>query len=133
MIIVFINGCFDILHRGHLELFKYARTLGDKVIVAIDSDEKVRKDKGPDRPINNLKDRKFFLSRLKDIDEILDFDSREELENLVKQLTPDVMLVGSDWRAKTIVGGQYAKEIKFFERISGYSTTKILQSSFNRG
>ena len=120
MIIVFINGCFDILHRGHLELFKYARTLGDKVIVAIDSDEKVRRDKGPDRPINNLKDRKFFLSRLKDIDEILDFNSREELENLVKQLTPDVMLVGSDWRDKTIVGGQYAKEIKFFERITDF-------------
>jgi D-beta-D-heptose 7-phosphate kinase/D-beta-D-heptose 1-phosphate adenosyltransferase len=133
MIVVFINGCFDILHRGHLELFKYASNLGDKVVVAIDSDEKVRKDKGPGRPINNLKDRKFFLSRLKGIDEILDFGSREELENLVKQVSPDIMIVGSDWRTKTIVGARYAKEIKFFERISGYSTTKILQNSFNRG
>jgi len=133
MIVVFINGCFDILHRGHLELFKYASNLGDKVVVAIDSDEKVRKDKGPGRPINNLKDRKFFLSRLKGIDEILDFGSREELENLVKQVSPDIMIVGSDWRTKTIVGARYAKEIKFFERISGYSTTKILQNSFKSG
>ena len=133
MIVVFINGCFDILHRGHIELFKYGRELGDKVIVAIDSDEKVRKDKGHGRPINNLKDRQFFLSRLKDVDEILDFSSREELENLVKQISPDIMIVGSDWRGKIIVGAQYAKEVKFFERINGYSTTKMAQSSPNRG
>tara|TARA_Y100000310_G_scaffold114000_1_gene112424 strand:+ start:2144 stop:2542 length:399 start_codon:yes stop_codon:yes gene_type:complete len=132
MITVFVNGCFDILHRGHIELFQYARSIGDRVIVAVDSDKKVTKDKGLGRPVNNLKDRIYFLSRLKDVDEVLYFDTIEELENLVKKMAPDVMVVGSDWRKKVVVGGQYAKTIKYFERIDGYSTTKIIQDTCNR-
>ena len=129
--IIFTNGCFDVLHRGHIELFKYARSLGDQVVVALDSDKKVKEDKGADRPINNLEDRKFFLSRLKDIDEIMEFDTEQELEELVRKIAPDVMIVGSDWRGKNIVGGQYAKQIEFFERINEYSTTKIIQNISN--
>lgn len=132
MTIVFVNGCFDVLHRGHLELFNYARSLGDYLIVAIDTDEKVRYDKGPLRPVNNLKDRKYFLSCLESVDEVLHFSSARELEDLIKSLTPDIMVVGSDWRDKTVVGAQYAKEVKFFERIDGYSTTKIIQHFSDR-
>ena len=132
MTIIFVNGCFDVLHRGHLELFNYAQSLGDHLIVAIDTDEKVRRDKGAQRPVNNLKDRKYFLSCLESVDEVLDFSSAQELEDLIKSLTPDIMVVGSDWRGKTIVGSQYAQEVKFFERIDGYSTTKIIQYSSHR-
>ena len=132
MTIVFVNGCFDVLHRGHLELFDYAQSLGYHLIVAIDTDEKVRRDKGARRPVNNLKDRKYFLSCLESVDEVLDFSSAQELEDLIKSLTPDIMVVGSDWRGKPIVGSQYAQEVKFFERIDGYSTTKIIQYSSHR-
>lgn len=131
MITVFVNGCFDILHRGHLELFKYARSLGDCVIVALDSDKKIKKDKGSDRPFNNLEDRKFFLSCIRDVDKVAEFDTTQELEELVKEIAPDIMIVGSDWRGRKIVGAQYAKQVKFFERINEYSTTKIIQNISN--
>ena len=132
MTTVFINGCFDILHRGHLELFKYGASLGTSLIVAIDSDEKVRAAKGPDRPINSVEDRKFMLSSLRYIDRVEIFTTPTELVELVKQIKPDIMIVGSDWEGKPIVGGEYAKKIRYFERIDGYSTTKIIQSFSDR-
>jgi len=129
---IFVNGCFDVLHRGHFELFSYARSLGDRLVVAIDSDEKIQKDKGTDRPFNTLLDRQYVLSRIRDIDMVLPFETTEELEELIFAIKPDIMVVGSDWRGKTIVGGHFAKEIKFFERIDGYSTTQIIQGTGNR-
>ena len=68
--VVFTNGCFDILHRGHIELFRYAKSLGNKLIVGLDTDEKIRTTKGEDRPFNTLEDRKFVLSSIKYIDEL---------------------------------------------------------------
>jgi|TARA_R110000824_G_C15227302_1_gene678132 D-beta-D-heptose 7-phosphate kinase/D-beta-D-heptose 1-phosphate adenosyltransferase len=128
MKIVWTNGCFDILHRGHFEMFKYAKSFGEQLIVGIDSDEKVRKDKGSDRPFNNVEDRKFALECVKYIDEVVVFNSREELEQEIRQLQPDVMIIGSDWKGKTVVGEQYCTELKFFDRIERYSTTNILES-----
>jgi len=125
---IFINGCFDVLHRGHFELFRFAKELGGKVIVAVDSDNRITKHKGPHRPINSLQDRKFILSRLKDVDEVLDFNTDLELTELVRRINPDHMIVGSDWKGKAIIGSAHAKEILFFERIDGYSTTKTVQS-----
>lgn len=124
---VWVNGCFDILHRGHYELFNYAKSLGDKLIVGIDTDEKVAKDKGPDRPYNNIEDRLYALNSLKAVDLTYTFNSREELIQLVRQTSPDILVVGSDWKGKEIVGGQYAKEIVYFDRIGNYSTTNILK------
>jgi rfaE bifunctional protein nucleotidyltransferase chain/domain len=128
MKIVWTNGCFDILHRGHFEMFKYAKSFGEQLIVGIDSDEKVKKDKGADRPFNSAKDRKFALECIRYIDEVIIFNSREELEQEIKQLSPDVMVIGSDWKGKTVVGEQYCTELKFFDRIEGYSTTNILEN-----
>ena len=126
---VWSNGCFDILHRGHYEMFKYAKSLGDKLIIGIDSDEKVRNDKGNDRPFNNVEDRKFALECIKYIDEVVVFNSREELESKIKSLQPHIMVIGSDWRGKTVVGSQHVGKVEFFERIGDYSTTNILERS----
>tara|TARA_Y100000310_G_scaffold341616_1_gene441345 strand:- start:2736 stop:3143 length:408 start_codon:yes stop_codon:yes gene_type:complete len=130
--IVFTNGCFDILHRGHIELFKYARSLGDKLIVGVDSDDKVQNDKGRTRPFNCLIDRMEILRSIKYIDEVKSFNVRQELEDLIKVVTPDILIVGSDWRNKEVIGSAFAGEVKFFERIEGYSTTNILESSLGR-
>ena len=124
---IWVNGCFDILHRGHFELFNYAKSLGDYLVVGIDSDEKVAQDKGPDRPYNNLEDRHYALESLKAVDQIYVFDSKDHLEWLVQKEQPDILVVGSDWKGKEIVGGQYAKKIVYFDRVGNYSTTDILK------
>jgi D-beta-D-heptose 7-phosphate kinase/D-beta-D-heptose 1-phosphate adenosyltransferase len=123
---IFVNGCFDIIHRGHLELFTYAKSLGHKLIVGVDSDEKVRRDKGIDRPINCLLDRMFVLTSLRDIDEVLSFETRDGLIELVREIKPDVMVVGSDWEGEPIVGSEYARQVKYFNRIDAYSSTDII-------
>lgn len=133
MKLVFINGTFDVLHTGHLSLFQYAKSLGDYVIVAIDSDERVKEKKGPTRPINCLLDRAFMLANISTIDEVRTFGSDEELEDLVEYYKPDIMVIGSDWKDKPVIGSQHAKELKFFDRINGYSSTKIIQSIIDRG
>jgi len=132
MKIVFVNGTFDVLHRGHLLLFEYAKSFGDYLIVAIDSDDRVKEKKGESRPINNVSDRSFMLQNLKHIGEVKIFNSDEELEELVKYYKPDIMIVGSDWKHKPVIGSQYAKELKFFDRIDEYSSTKIIQSIVDR-
>lgn len=126
-----ITGCFDIVHIGHLKIFKYAKQLADEVIIAIDSDSKVKKDKGPDRPINNELDRKEFLENILGISKVIVFNSEEELKQICQSIKPDYRLVGSDWKGKKIVGDEYCKEIIFFDRISDYSTTSIIEKIKN--
>ena len=99
---VFVNGTFDILHRGHLELLKYAKSLGD-VIVGIDTDECIKEKKGPTRPIHNQEERKFHLENLKSVDEVIFFSSEPEFEGLIKSLEPDIIIVGSDWKEKSTI------------------------------
>ena len=123
---IWTNGCFDIIHRGHIELFKYAKSLGDELTVGIDSDRKVTNDKGEERPINNLEDGIEMLKAIRYIDKVMWFDSKEELKGLIKEYKPDIMVIGSDWRGKDVIGAEYAKEVRFFDRIEGYSTTNIL-------
>ena len=125
--IIWTNGCFDILHRGHIEMFKYAKSLGTKLYVGIDSDAKVKREKGNTRPINIVQDRKFMLESIKYIDKVFIFKSKEGLEDRIEELLPDVMVIGSDWKNKTVVGEQYVGELVFFDRIEGYSTTNILE------
>ena len=125
--VVWTNGCFDILHRGHIELFKYAKSLGDKLYVGIDSDEKVNKDKGINRPFNNVQDRKKVLEAIKYIDGVFIFNDTQGLDDLIRVIGPNIMVIGSDWKGKTVVGEQHVNKIKFFNRIEEYSTTKILE------
>ena len=132
MIKIFLNGTFDLVHTGHLKLINYAKSLGDYLYVAIDSDERVKEKKGKDRPINKLSDRKFLLENLKSVDEVLSFSTDFELSNIVKNLNPDIMIVGSDYRNKKVIGSEYAKSLIFFERIPEYASTKIIQSIINR-
>ena len=129
---IFINGCFDILHPGHIELFKYAKTLGPYLIVGIDSDERIAKSKGHDRPINTSDIRKYMLLALKYVDEVRVFNSDDSLKQLVKTINPDIMIVGSDWENKYVIGSEYAKEVKFFKRIPEHSTTKTIKRITNR-
>ena len=123
---IFTNGCFDVLHRGHLELFEYAKSLG-YLYVGVDSDAKVKLDKGKDRPYNKLEDRIKMLQSLRPIDEVRSFNDTQGLEDLIKEISPDILVIGSDWRGKKVVGKQYATKLQFFERIDGYSTTNILK------
>ena len=128
MTVIWTNGCFDIIHRGHIELFKYAKSLGHHLIVGIDSDAKVKEDKGPSRPINNVQDRECVLKSIRYIDEVIQFDNTKELNHLIKQIKPDIIVIGSDWKGKKVIGQEHAKELVFFDRISGYSTTNILEN-----
>jgi D-beta-D-heptose 7-phosphate kinase/D-beta-D-heptose 1-phosphate adenosyltransferase len=129
---IFTNGCYDILHPGHIELFKYAKTLGNYLVVGIDSDDRVSKNKGASRPINRQEIRKYMLLALKYVDEVHIFNDENELTELVKTVSPDIMIVGSDWKDKKVIGSEYAKEVHFFERIQEFSTTKTIENIVNR-
>ena len=129
---IFVNGTFDLLHRGHLELLNYAKSLGDYLCVGIDTDIRVKEKKGDKRPIYNQNERKFFLENLKAVDEVRLFSNDSELEDLVKSVKPDIMVVGSDWKNKSVIGSYYASELKFFDRINDYATTKTIESIINR-
>lgn len=131
---VFVNGTFDILHMGHLYLLNYAKSLaeGGQLIVAIDSDRRIKELKGKTRPINGVTERSMMLSNLKAVDKVCVFDSDEELRNIIKRHNVDIMVKGSDYRDKSIIGAEYCKEIVFFEVMHGYSTTRKIQSIADR-
>jgi len=114
---------------GHIELFNKARKLAGpkgKVIVGTDSDERIRELKGPSRPINNIFDRIGFLRAIKYIDGVVTFSSEDELQAQIKRFSPDILLIGDDYRGKPIVGSQYAKKIVFIPRYGGLSSTMII-------
>jgi rfaE bifunctional protein nucleotidyltransferase chain/domain len=128
---VFVNGTFDIVHRGHLELLEYAYNIGT-VLVAIDSDRRVKELKGNTRPINNQDDRAYLLRSLKFTSGVVIFDSDQELIDTIKSYQPDVMIKGSDYKDKPIIGASFCREIKFYDFVDGYSTTKTIQDIINR-
>ena len=115
------------LHRGHFEMLKYAKSLGDYLVVGIDSDSKVKNDKGNNRPHNTVHDRKFALECIRYVDTVVVFDSAENLANTIQGIAPSVMVIGSDWKGKKVIGEEYCKDLQFFDRIEGYSTTNILE------
>lgn len=127
---IFTNGCFDILHIGHIKLLEYAKSLGDYLIVGLNSDLSVKKNKGDSRPINNQNNRKELLMSLKWVDEVVVFNEETPLE-LIKQIKPDIIVKGGDYKEKDVVGYGLSK-IVIFNYIDGYSTTKTIKSISDR-
>jgi D-beta-D-heptose 7-phosphate kinase/D-beta-D-heptose 1-phosphate adenosyltransferase len=103
------------------------------LVVGIDTDDRVKEKKGLTRPVNSDQERSFMLMNLKSVDEVKFFSTDKELEDLVKSLKPDIMVVGSDWKGKSVIGSYYSAELQFFDRIDEYSSTKIIQSIIDRG
>jgi D-beta-D-heptose 7-phosphate kinase/D-beta-D-heptose 1-phosphate adenosyltransferase len=133
MTTVIVNGTFDILHRGHLELLDYAKSYGGYLIVAIDTDRRVKELKGDARPVNTQYDRKYHLEMLKPVDRVVLFDSKEELIQIIEDYKPNIMVKGSDYRGRSVIGETHISEVIYFERIGAYSTTKTIQDIVNRG
>jgi D-beta-D-heptose 7-phosphate kinase/D-beta-D-heptose 1-phosphate adenosyltransferase len=133
MTTVMVNGTFDVLHPGHVALLNTARSYGDHLIVAIDTDRRVRELKGEHRPINCQNDRRIMLSALKAVDIVEFFDNTEDLVKLMERYQPDVYVKGSDWKHDTqSTAHQYCKEVIYYDRIEPYSTTKTIQDIANR-
>lgn len=133
MTTVVVNGTFDILHPGHISMLNTARSLGNYLIVCIDTDRRVKELKGETRPINDQYFRKVMLQNLKSVDIVEFFDSQEDLIRLLELYKPDIMVKGSDWKGKSVVAEKYVKEIFWYDRIEEYSTTKIIQDIIARG
>ena len=121
---IWTNGCFDILHRGHIELLKYCASLGDRVIVGLNSDKSVKNLKGTNRPIFSEADRKFCLESIRFVDEVLVFDEKTPY-NLIRAVQPDVIVKGGDYKIDSVVGSDLC-EVRIFDYVEGYSTTQIL-------
>jgi len=122
---VFTNGCFDVIHRAHIELFQYCRSLGDIVIVGINSDKSVQRLKGPSRPINNQEDRRAVLKALRCVDYVFVFEENTPY-SLIKTVSPAIIVKGGDYTIQEVVGNDLA-EVKIFNYLDGYSTTNILE------
>jgi D-beta-D-heptose 7-phosphate kinase/D-beta-D-heptose 1-phosphate adenosyltransferase len=122
---IWTNGCFDILHIGHIELFKYAKSLGHKLIVGIDSDQRIKNNKGSNRPVNTELDRKNFLESIRYIDEVYIFNTDDELRSLLLKNNINLIIVGDDYSNKYVIGSEYCSVI-FFEKVQNYSTSRII-------
>lgn len=125
--IVFTNGCFDILHIGHLNYLNHARDLGGLLIVGLNDDDSIKRLKGKERPINPLNNRALMLAGLECVDYVVSFSEDTPLE-LIKAIQPDVLVKGGDYHNKEIVGSEYAKEVILIDFVEGYSTSNIIDS-----
>jgi D-beta-D-heptose 7-phosphate kinase/D-beta-D-heptose 1-phosphate adenosyltransferase len=130
---VVVNGSFDIFHYGHLRLLQFAKSFTNAyVYVLIDSDRRIKQLKGSDRPINTEIERLSLLSELRSVDCVDIFNSDAELDLLIKNFKPDLMVKGSDYKDKPIIGAEHCPTIIFYDRIPTYSTTEKIQSIANR-
>ncbi len=120
---VFTNGCFDILHKGHVELLAYCKSLG-RVTVGLNGDDSVKRLKGLSRPMNNECDRKRILEALRYVDEVVIFEEDTPYE-LIRRLKPDFIVKGGDYRAHEVIGSDLC-EVRIFETVDGYSTTEFI-------
>ena len=128
--IIFTNGCFDVIHRGHLELLRHCAGLGSKVVVGLNSDASVRRLKGKERPVNIEEDRRFLLESLVWVDEVLVFQEDTPYK-LIQSVKPDIIVKGGDYIPEEVVGADLA-EVKIFQYVEGYSSTKTIQNIDNR-
>ena len=124
--IVFTNGCFDILHVGHVKYLQVAKSFGDILIVGLNSDASVTRLKGPTRPVNLAEDRAYILAALEAVDFVVPFESDTPYD-LIKMIKPDVLVKGGDYKGKDVVGTEFASELKLVDFVDGKSTTKTIQ------
>jgi len=124
--IIWVNGCFDIMHMGHIEMLKYAKSLGQTLIVGTDTDERVKSNKGLSRPINNLALRVQFLEAIRYVDKVVTFGSDEQLNELIRFYNADTMVVGEEYKGRRVVGSECVKTIIFYPKQYGLSTTKLI-------
>jgi D-beta-D-heptose 7-phosphate kinase/D-beta-D-heptose 1-phosphate adenosyltransferase len=124
---VWVNGTFDVLHIGHIKLLEFASQFGE-VRVGIDTDERVKKFKGELRPINNINDRIDFMNSIKYVNSSVSFSTDEELCDRIKEWNADIIIVGNDYKDKKVIGSHLVKEVIFFDKIDGYSSTKIIEN-----
>ena len=134
--IVFTNGCFDIIHAGHVDYLEKAKALGDVLVVGVNSDESIRRIKGKDRPVNIQEHRKRVLEALKPVDLVIIFEE-DTPERLIKEIKPDVLVKGGDWSIENIVGADFVKsyggEVKTIDFVYDISTTKIIEKARKSG
>jgi D-beta-D-heptose 7-phosphate kinase/D-beta-D-heptose 1-phosphate adenosyltransferase len=123
--IVFTNGCFDLLHLGHIKLFEKAKSLGDILIVAINSDKSLKRLKGSKRPLVCEKERSELLLALKPVDYAVIFEE-ETPKEILRKLRPDILVKGGDYKLNEIVGGEFVKKVYRFPFIKGHSTTNLI-------
>ncbi len=132
--IVFTNGCFDILHSGHVSYLNEAKSLGDLLVVGLNSDASVRRLKGDSRPINEEEDRKYVLENLKPIDLVIIFNEDTPLK-LIEQVSPKILVKGGDWAPEEIVGSSFvlknAGEVLSLSFKKGYSTSQVIKKIAN--
>ena len=113
-------------------MLEFCASLGDRTIVGIDADRRVKELKGPSRPVNSQEERKYMLLNLKWVSDVMIFDSDEELAEIVNSISPEYMVVGSDYRHKKVIGSEHAQNLIFFEKVNEYSTTNIIQRLASR-
>lgn len=129
---VFLNGTFDVIHLGHLQIINYAKSLGDYLLIAIDTDRRVKELKGESRPINSYNERKVLLENLKAVDEVQPFDSESDLISILIKYKPDIIVKGGDHRHTSKLAKQYCDEVVFYDRFGDYSSTKKIQDIIDR-
>jgi D-beta-D-heptose 7-phosphate kinase/D-beta-D-heptose 1-phosphate adenosyltransferase len=127
---IVVNGTFDVLHLGHLALLNYAKSLGDHLTVAIDSDQRVKLLKGNTRPINSAVERKTLLENLRAVDQVEIFNLDSELIDIIKKCS--IMVKGSDYLGRSVIGQSHCKQVIYFDRIEPYSSTAKIQDIVNR-
>lgn len=123
---IFVNGVFDLLHLGHLSLLRQARDMGDCLHVAIDTDRRVRDLKGPGRPIRNQVERQALLEELRCVDRVWVFDTDQELRDIIRDISPAIMVKGTDYKNRAIIGSEHCGSIHFVDILHGHSTTTTI-------
>lgn len=129
--IVWINGCFDVLHYGHFAIIDYAASLGGRVVIGIDTDDRVRSNKGKNRPFHTAEQRKFNLCQLRNVDKVVMFSSDKELITHIRKEKPDYMVIGSEYKDKRIVGVELFEKVFYFNKIENLSTSNIMSHESN--
>jgi rfaE bifunctional protein nucleotidyltransferase chain/domain len=125
---IWVNGCFDLIHIGHIRMLEFAKSLGVRLIVGIDTDERVSESKGPDRPVNTQNIRREMLLSIKYVDSVVTFNSADSLKDEIIKSKAEVIVVGEEYRERGVIGSDILPVV-YFDRINGYSSTSILENT----